>query len=263
MNYKNHILYLHILTLTFTMTIELPPWQQPELIPVEFMFAKCHDKDNMNMPISDYLKLPEKEASTRPVYYHFKKVTWRTKQYIALYYILFFKENPGYTPGAPLITKAIGKHPGDVESIVLLLDPETHKLEQVYFSAHGKGQGMWLPFEKCEKAPDGTLRVYVAPASNAMYPSPGFYARFFGIANDVVSAKSAPWRPEPMDFLHSHKQQWSETHYQIEKGINNPKNLADPPETSITNFERFMLAFPNIRKKLAKLPRMQSELLFN
>lgn len=166
--------------------------------PVEFCFDPAQKVKNSS--VSAYLNQanndPAKsvsltETSTRPVYYHIKNVMFQYQSYRALYYVLFYTDNPGYDV---CCRKGDGYHTGDVERIVVLFDSD-NKAQWVFFGAHGRGQGKWVPFAKCSKAYDGVLRVYVSPTSHAMYPKPKRYRRVFGFADDVIRTGGEQWRP--------------------------------------------------------------------
>jgi hypothetical protein len=201
------------------------------IVPVEFRFAQ--QQSLKNTAVSPYLGTQVTETTARPVYYHTRSITYNDKCYQALFYVLFFVANPGYCFGTM----------GYVERVVLLRDAHTNRVEHVYFGAHGGREGLWVPYEQCEKAPsDGALVVYVSPQSHAMYPKAQRYWRVFGFANDVTSDDGEWWRPELTDFQPSEHQSWSETHYQVAPGINNPKNVPVPGSNrSITTLQRFFL----------------------
>lgn len=230
-------------------------------IALEFRFAPTQSQ--MPSAISRYLNTTFSEQSETPIYYHYKRANWRGKTYLALFYMIFYAHNPGYKPFRLCgIGKSLGEHAADIEHLVILFENEDlTKPAVVYFGAHGTGQGQWVAWDKCEKNSEGALRLYVSPTSHAMYPKPGCYLRIFGFANDVTTKKGASWTPAPADFVHSHDQSWSDSHYQVARGINTPKNMSEPASTSITPHERFLMALPAIRKKLKVSVRIQATLI--
>lgn len=217
-------------------------------VPIEFRFSKDHKI--FNSSISKHLNISPSENSDRPIYYCEKRVTYKSIEYKAVVLSLFYTVNPGYCC-------KIGYHPVDIEHLVILIDPVTDKPEHVYFSAHGKGEGTWLPFEDCIKNANGLLVVYVSPSSNAMYPFPGTYWRLGGVANDVCSNNGKSWFPRIEDFENAESQRWSDSHYQIAKGINSPKNISPPVERSINATQRFFMFLPNVRKEVRSQPRLE------
>lgn len=115
----------------------------------------------------------------------------------------------------------LGYHKDDDERLIILTDAENVK-KHVYFNAHGRGQGMWLPYDDCLKNEDGDLVVYVARASHAFYPRPETYVRIFGFANDLCEDGGKTIEIEILG--------------EFDTPIN-------PPQTSITPTERFFLPF--------------------
>lgn len=228
-------------------------------------------------PVSTFLGSPFSENTTRPLYCHAKRVSFAGHAYLAVYVAMFFAENPGYggalAKAMPSRKEAFGWHEADVERLVLLYEEQENQGSQgsqgsqggrerpspswVFFGAHGNGQGLWLPYDQCEKADDGRLRVYVASeTSNALYPRKGRYWRAGGFANDVTRG-GVSWRPEAWDFVHSGAQSWSLTHYQVRRGINSPLNVADPEARGIGAWARFFLLLPCVKKRVQSTPKVQ------
>ena len=216
--------------------------------PIEFRFS--NKQSVFNSPVSKFLGSALTETSERPIYYFTKRLTYLGAVYKAIVLSLFYDVNPGY------FCCKIGFHPADVEHIVVLYDMLTNEPKHVYFAAHGKGEGMWLPYEQCMKNEAGGLVVYVSPTSNAMYPNAGRYMRLCGVANDVCE-DGLRWVPGTHDFQDALSQSWSDTHYQVAKGINSPKNISPPVAKSITPLERVFLFLPNVKGKLDDLERLQ------
>jgi hypothetical protein len=168
--------------------------------------------------------------------------------YNALVLALFYVENPGF------MTCGFGYHPADVEHLVILSD-DAGVNRHVYFGAHGAGEGTWKRWDECE-TDDGRLVAYMSPYSNAMYPAKGRYMRVGGIANDYCDGKGRVWIPEETEFEDATAQIWSDSHYQVKRGINTPKNISPPVGRSITSWERFLLFIPAIKKKVAGQKRL-------
>lgn len=218
---------------------------------IEFHFTK--KQMYMPSPISNFINTSKTEVSDMPIYYRNMKVRYKSNNYFAIAYYLFYSMNPGYT----CCMKRFGQHNADIEYILILLNENTKQPEHVYFSAHGTGQGTWLPWNKCNISKDGNLCVYVSPESNANYPFPKLYKRIFGVANDNPKGGGRVWKPKQEDYHNAHKQSWSYKQFQIVNGINNPINVKLPTESSISNRQRFLLAFSSIQKELKQQPRIQ------
>ena len=126
-------------------------------------------------------------------------------------------------------------HDNDIEYISLYhLDQEAR---YAYFSAHSRGQGVWVPIGDCEVNELGDLVVYVARKSHACYPRPGCYTRVFGLANDRCSRKGHTHRMAFQDLLPAYD-------FCYENGVTLYKGLRPaPPSESITPFQRFFLPF--------------------
>lgn len=213
------------------------------MVEILFHYHPLHTYKNSS--ISSFLKTDDTEKTSTPVYMTKKRVVYRGEEYDAIYYSLFFVLNPGYCFG-------VGKHEGDVEKLIILSKNDIPKW--VYFGAHSSGEGEWVNWEDCEKTSQGALKVYIALGSNAFYRRPETYLRVFGFANDICSNKGKKILTTPIDFVDSDKQSWSQTHYQVKKGINTPLHTPDPSVVSISSVERFFLAFKkgkiNKREKL-------------
>lgn len=126
-------------------------------------------------------------------------------------------------------SECLGYHEGDVEKIILL-DDDTGKTHYVYFKAHGRGEGMWMDYDDCEKNDNNDLIVYVARGSHAFYPHPEVYWRIFGFANDLCSNRGQEYKINPI------------------KEHNIPFN---PPQISVQPWERVLipLTLNRIREK--------------
>jgi hypothetical protein len=216
--------------------------------PHKLVFQFSIKESLKNSRVSDFISVQPSEKTERPIYSHKKNLTYKGKDWDAWFYVLFWTTNPGYK----IFGRTVGYHEGDVERIVILHDKESDTPTWVYFGAHGKGQGIWREYNKCAFTNEGALIVYVSPESHGLYPKPRTYLRIAGFANDTCDAKGELWRPQPDDFEASENQTWSQTHYQVRRGINNPFRTPDPSEHSITDWERFFLFFPCVQKKVSK-----------
>lgn len=214
------------------------------LVPIVIQLSK--NQQLQNSCVSNFLGLEPSEQTQRPIYYHWKDLNYKGQTWSALFYVLFYEYNPGYK----IAGKSVGYHQGDVERVVILYATDTKRPTWVYFGAHGRGQGIWLPFEKCQFTKDSELIVYVSPSSHGFYPTPRTYLRIGCFANDVCDAKGEQWKPSRVNFESSRTQVWSDTHYQVRPGINSPLNTPDPSEHSITDLERILFCIPFIRKKV-------------
>jgi hypothetical protein len=159
-------------------------------------------------------------------------LTYNFIEYIYLEYEFVYEANSAIGCGYCCFptSECLGYHEGDREHVIMLLDKGTFQVKHVFFKAHGKGQGVWLPWEECEKTYDGKLKVYVARGSHACYPHPQTYIRIFGLANDLCSDRGRYVTFRPNGSYES------DYHPQI---------------TSITFCERFFLPFllTSIRNK--------------
>lgn len=225
------------------------------MMPFDVTFVFSQNEVCLNSPVSKYLNLPASEKTVRPIYYVEKQVEVFGREWQALYLVLFFSINPGYA----IATKNVGYHEADVEKIIVLRDKDTLAPKHVYFGAHGNGEGMWVPWDKCKKdtATGSSLMVYISPTSHGLYPHPTTYYRMLGFANDKCDGKGEIWKPKPEDFEHAAKQTWSQTHFQVKRGINSPLNSPDPAVTSITPTQRFFLVFPQVRNKVKRSEKIK------
>lgn len=205
----------------------------------------------VNSSISRFLNTYDTEECERPLYYSTCHMMYQGRVWVAVTYMLFYDKNPGYR----IACWRAGAHAVDLERIVVLFDIVTLEPEHVFFGAHGRGQGMWCKYSDCDKHVVGenqveVLKVYVAPQSNAFYPNSKTYWRVFGFANDVCTGDKKLWMPGYDVRCDVTRQSWTTTHHQLGPGINAPTNITVPWTSSITNKQRFFLAFPQVRKKV-------------
>lgn len=206
-----------------------------------------------NSRISSFLGSDVSEQDDRPVYYALDRVRFRGQEWFSITFSLFFLNNPGYS----IFGYTVGEHAVDVECITVLFDLGCIEPSWVYFRAHGKGQGVWREWKDCERNTmrcDGeereVLNVYVSPMSHGMYPEGRNYPRLFGLANDVCDGDGELWIPGEACRCDARKQSWSESHYQVKRGINTPANISPPLDRSISDVERFCLVLPAIAKRV-------------
>jgi hypothetical protein len=216
------------------------------IIPISIQFSKGQQFKNSR--VSDFLCLSPSENTNRPMYYHWKELDYKGKQWDALYLVLFYRYNPGYK----VFGKIAGFHEADVEKLVVLYSKDTKQPTWVYFGAHGRGQGVWVEYSKCKFTENGELLAFVSPTSHGFYPQPKRYWRVCFFANDVCDEHGEQWTPSFEDFEPSENQVWSNTHYQVRPGINSPFNTPQPNEHSITTWERILLFLPSVRKMIKK-----------
>lgn len=135
-----------------------------------------------------------------------------------------------FFPRVPLL----GYHPHDIEHISIYSLNGQNKY--VYFSAHSRGQGAWVPWEKCEFIGDD-LVVYIARNSHACYAHAGVYPRVFGLANDVCSKRGISQLIQEHQLIPSYD-------FVFPNGIRLYKGLEPkPPAKSNTALARFILPF--------------------
>ncbi len=212
--------------------------------PISIQFSKRQQFKNSS--VSVFLGLSPTEKTHRPIYYHWKEIEYKGQRWDALYYVLFYTYNPGYK----VFWKILGFHEADVEKVIVLYDKDTKEPTWVYFGAHGRGQGVWLEYNKCKFTKDGMLRAFVSPTSHAFYPKVKRYFRLCFFANDVCDEQGEQWIPSPTDFEPSENQVWTNTHYQVRPGINSPFNTPNPNEHSIKTWERILLFLPSVRDRV-------------
>lgn len=159
---------------------------------------------------------------------------FKNKLYNAVYYQVYYAENPAQGFGNCLFPRsgALGYHLHDVEKLMVLTLPGAVGPSWVYFGAHSKGQGMWVPWKSCEKNKDGHLIAYVALHAHGMYPKPSIYPRIFGFANDCCSKKGLVVRPA--SYVPSFP-------FISENGIQLSSTIPKIPMVSISPLERFLL----------------------
>lgn len=214
--------------------------------PISIQFSKKQQVTNSR--VSNFLGLSPSEKTNRSIYYHWKELDYNGQKWDALYYVLFYTYNPGYK----VFGNIAGFHEADVEKLVVLYSKDTKQPTWVYFGAHGRGQGVWVEYNKCKFTDNGELIAFVSPTSHGFYPQPKRYWRLCFVANDVCDEQGEQWKPSFKDFEPSENQVWSNTHYQVRPGINSPFNTPQPNEHSIKTWERILLFLPSVRKMIRK-----------
>lgn len=157
------------------------------------------------------------------------------QEYTIVTYSFYYRTNPAIgCVGRCFPDSAFwGYHPHDLEKITVLY--AAGEPRHVFFFAHGRGQGMWVPWSECLTTGDGALVVYVANNSHASYPRPGRYTRAAGLLNDECLDGGKILRPL---FRRAEDKKLSPG-----GGVRLTRAAVRPPAVSITPFERFFLCF--------------------
>ena len=177
----------------------------------------------------------EEQSDKTPVYWTKQNVIIYDVEYLMSTYSFYFNNNYAVGCGHSLCpaNSYLGFHEHDIEHVSIY--SWTGVPVMVYFSAHGRGQGMWKQWDKCEKDKDGRLVVYIARNSHACYPEPKTYWRVFGLANDECSSKGK--QVTPTTFYKSFD--WCSPNGVKLYSDSRPNH----PLLSITNWQRFFLPF--------------------
>lgn len=164
-----------------------------------------------------------------PLSYVYRKI-----EYTMITYSFYYNNNPGIgcIGNCFPTSKFWGYHTHDLEKITVLYDGAGEP-QHVYFFAHGRGQGMWVPWSDCTKATDGALVVYVAKNSHASYPVAGTYARACGLLNDECLEGGKILRP----LLRKAE----DVKISAGGGVRLLQAPVPPPSHSLTPFQRFFL----------------------
>ena len=192
---------------------------------------RFHPKET-NFPVL----IQDQESNDTPVYITEQKYDIGGVTMDMSSYSFYYHNNYAIGCGHSLFPKnsLLGYHEHDIEHVSIY--SQHGKPITVYFSAHGRGQGMWRDWDMCEKDSSGRLVVYVALNSHACYPEPKKYWRVFGLANDDCSNKGRELKSP--NVLHK-SYNWCSS--------NGVKLYASPRPnhvlTSITDWQRFCLPF--------------------
>jgi hypothetical protein len=98
-----------------------------------------------------------------------------------LKYIFLYAYNGSYKLGS----FNIGGHDCDIEHITIHVSKNLHTITEIFYSAHGTADGMWVSSANIEFT-GSHPNVYIARGSHATYPTAGIYYRIFGLANDFT-----------------------------------------------------------------------------
>jgi hypothetical protein len=124
-----------------------------------------------------------------PLYYYLRE----TEDKLYIYFFLFFGYNGTYNI---LNLMNIGHHYNDVEHFTYEINKNNGNLERIFFSAHGKSEGIWksyneLEFDEENKGIDKENKtrpiIYCAKFGHGFYPRNGCIVRMFGFANDLTN----------------------------------------------------------------------------
>jgi len=117
-----------------------------------------------------------------PLYYY----TREDKEKIYIYFFLFYSYNGSYNI---LNIEEVGQHYNDVEHFTYEINIKTQKLERIFFSNHGKNDGIWKNINDVEMDKTEKERpvLYVAKHGHGFYPKSGCIFRIFGLANDLTN----------------------------------------------------------------------------
>lgn len=181
------------------------------------------------------VEAPEGTQGTPLCYVASGHMLFRTGTYLARCYQFYYTKNNAIGCGWCISpeAEALGYHDHDVERITILYETSGAKRPQwVYFGAHSRGQGMWLPWEACEKTPDGALVAYVSRGSHAFYPYSRLYWRIFGFANDACSRYGKSIRIR--EYVHA-------TGWTSSNQIQVLAKVPPLPQASVTAWQRFCL----------------------
>ena len=110
-----------------------------------------------------------------------------------------------------------------------------YEAKKIYFSAHTRGQGMWVDFNDCEVNDKDDFIIYVALNSHACYPHPGLYLRNFGFSNDYCREGGKRLRFSYSNIIPAFDHEFDDG-TKLYKYPQPP-----PPSASITPFQRFIL----------------------
>lgn len=135
-----------------------------------------------------------------PLYYFIRHEPLTNKLFI--YFFLFFAYNGSYNI---LNIANIGQHYNDVEHFTYQIDLNTNKLERIFFSAHGKNEGIWKDYNQIEFELKDTKErpiLYCAKNSHGFYYKNGCIFRFFGFANDLTNKG---YKYSDYNYIHIHK----------------------------------------------------------
>lgn len=155
-------------------------------------------------------------------------------------YSWYYTCNPAIGCGACLCptNEFLGYHDHDVERITaayVIGDAASKHPSMIYYGAHGKGQGVWVPWKEVPKTSDGNVIVYVARGGHGSYHNPGVKWRIFGFANDKCSNSGKH------KLYDSNKDLLTAFDMVFPNGIAMRKAIDIPPHSSIRWWQRLFL----------------------
>lgn len=128
-------------------------------------------------------------------------ITFEQDDKLYIQYLFLYGFNAPYSIGGLFSEKSTyfagwrGAHQADLEHMTLEFDKNSRTLLRIYFSAHGRYDGMWLDWEGRDIEREGTHPViFISKGSHGVYPRAGVYRRALGFANDITN-KGIRWEP--------------------------------------------------------------------
>jgi hypothetical protein len=117
-----------------------------------------------------------------PLYYYLRE----TEDKLYIYFFLFFGYNGTYNI---LNLMNVGHHYNDVEHFTYEINKNNGSLERIFFSAHGKSEGIWKYYKDLEFDKENKTRpiIYCAKFGHGFYPRNGCIVRMFGFGNDLTN----------------------------------------------------------------------------
>lgn len=137
-----------------------------------------------------------------PFYVHISDIG----QYWEIKYIFFYCYNGSLHLCGLNKCMKVGPHYSDVEHVTLRISKVSHNLIDMYFSAHGHLDGLWVTAPNIEfYNNDSRPVVYVARHTHACYPHARTYYRVFNLISDETSAHGVIWDPLRIEFVEDNK----------------------------------------------------------
>lgn len=151
-----------------------------------YNYSKKYNENDLNemfiQPIDENVKYGYRyNYNDSPLYYYIRI----ENEKIYIYFFLFYGYNGSYNI---LYIDETGQHYNDVEHFTYEIDIKTQKLERIFFSNHGKNDGIWknindVEMDKIEKE---RPVLYIAKNGHGFYPKIGSIFRVYGLANDLT-----------------------------------------------------------------------------
>lgn len=153
-----------------------------------YEISKKYNENELNQmfiqPIDDKVKYGFRyNLNDVPLYYYVRE----DKEKIHIYFFLFYGYNGSYNI---LYIDETGQHYNDVEHFTYEIDIKTQRLKRIFFSSHGKKDGIWkniqdVEIDKLDKVKNRPV-LYVAKNGHGFYPKSGSIFRVYGLANDLT-----------------------------------------------------------------------------